>query len=86
MAFQYEMYPENSKDLKCHVVVTSYEAAADDNCRKFFKSVTWQGLIVDEGQRLKSDKSLLYNALNALKIPFRVLLTGKVNFSVIRCS
>lgn len=70
------MYPNKSKDLRCHVVVTSYDAAADDSCRKFFKGVPWQGLVVDEGQRLKSDKSLLYNALNALKIPFRILLTG----------
>ncbi|KAJ9640988.1 hypothetical protein H2199_005656 [Coniosporium tulheliwenetii] len=76
LAYRYEMYPNKSKDLRCHVVVTSYDAAADDSCRKFFKGVPWQGLIVDEGQRLKSDKSLLYNALNALKIPFRILLTG----------
>ncbi|KAK7542654.1 PHD/FYVE-zinc-finger like domain-containing protein [Phyllosticta citribraziliensis] len=76
MAYQYEMFPEGSKDLRCHIVVTSYEAAADDSCRKFFKSVSWAGLVVDEGQRLKSDKSILYNALNGLKIPFRVLLTG----------
>jgi hypothetical protein len=84
MAYQYEMYPENSKDLRCHVVVTSYEAAADDSCRKFFKSVPWQGLIVDEGQRLKNDKSILYDALLALKIPYRVLLTGEYALSVQR--
>jgi superfamily II DNA or RNA helicase len=38
--------------------------------------VTWQGLIVDEGQRLKNDKTLLYSALGQLKAPFRILLTG----------
>lgn len=76
LAYKYEMFPENSMDLKCHVVVTSYDAAADESCRKFFKSVTWQGLIVDEGQRLKNDKNQLYSALNALKFPFKVLLTG----------
>ncbi|KAF2137238.1 uncharacterized protein K452DRAFT_321932 [Aplosporella prunicola CBS 121167] len=76
MAYQYELFPEASKDLRCHVVVTSYEAAADDNCRKFFRSINWAGLIIDEGQRLKSDKSFLYRSLNALKVPFRVLLTG----------
>jgi chromodomain-helicase-DNA-binding protein 4 len=75
-AYRYEMFPEGSKELKCHVVVTSYDAAADDNCRKFFKSVPWQGLIVDEGQRLKNDKNLLYEALTNMKIPFKVLLTG----------
>src|SRR6185436_4905567 len=28
------------------------------------------------GQRLKSDKSILYNSLISLKVPFRILLTG----------
>ncbi|TKA69138.1 hypothetical protein B0A49_06317 [Cryomyces minteri] len=76
LSFRYELFPEGSKDLRCHIVVTSYDAAADDSCQRFFKSVPWQGLIVDEGQRLKNDKNLLYAALSALKIPFRVLLTG----------
>jgi SNF2 family DNA or RNA helicase len=75
-AYRYELYPENSKDLRCHIVVTSYDAAADENCRKFFRGVAWQGLIVDEGQRLKNDKNLLYSALGALKTPFKILLTG----------
>lgn len=76
LAQRYELYPEGSKDLRCHIVVTSYDAAADENCRKFFKSVPWQGLIVDEGQRLKNDKNQLYAALSALKTPFKILLTG----------
>lgn len=75
-AYRYELFPEGSKDLRCHIVVTSYDAAADENCRKFFKSVPWQGLFVDEGQRLKNDKNILYDSLSNLKIPFRVLLTG----------
>lgn len=76
MAYKYEMFPEGSKDLRCHVVVTSYDAAADDSCRRFFRGVSWAGLIVDEGQRLKNDKSLLYLALNAVKAPSKLLLTG----------
>lgn len=76
LAYRYELFPDGSKDLRCHIVVTSYDAAADENCRKFFRSVPWQGLIVDEGQRLKNDKNLLYAALGALKAPFRILLTG----------
>lgn len=83
-AYQYELYPENSKELRCHVVVTSYDAATDDSCRRFFKSVPWQGLFVDEGQRLKSDKTLLYDALTAMKIPFRVLLTGLSYSTMVR--
>ncbi|KAF2874432.1 PHD/FYVE-zinc-finger like domain-containing protein [Massariosphaeria phaeospora] len=76
MAYKYEMFPEGSKELRCHVVVTSYEAASDDSCRKLFRGVNWAGLIVDEGQRLKNDKSQLYSALGSVKAPFRLLLTG----------
>ena len=76
LAYRHEMFPENSKDLRCHVVVTSYDAAADDSARRFFRSVQWQGLIVDEGQRLKNEKTQLYSALGALKAPFKVLMTG----------
>ncbi|KAF2170286.1 hypothetical protein M409DRAFT_52019 [Zasmidium cellare ATCC 36951] len=75
-AKQYELYPQGSKELKCHIVVTSYDTAADDDCRRFFQKIPWQGLIVDEGQRLKNDKNLLYAALGALKAPFKILLTG----------
>lgn len=77
IAYDYELYPENSSDLRCHVVVTSYEAAIDESCRKFFKRVPWQGLVVDEGQRLKNDKSILHNALSSLDIQYRILLSGK---------
>ena len=76
LAFRYELYPEGSRDLRCHIVVTSYDAAADENARKFFRGVQWQGLVVDEGQRLKNDKNLLYTALGHLKTPFKILLTG----------
>jgi superfamily II DNA or RNA helicase len=76
LAHDYELFPEKSKDLRCHIVVTSYDAMVDDANRRVFKSVSWQGLIVDEGQRLKNDKSLVHNVLKALKIPFRMLLTG----------
>ena len=76
MAYKYELFPEGSKEVRCHIVVTSYDAVSDENCRKFFRSVSWQGLIVDEGQRLKNENSPLYSALGALKTSFRILLTG----------
>ncbi|KAJ8107042.1 hypothetical protein OPT61_g9136 [Boeremia exigua] len=76
MAYKYEMYPEGAKDLRCHVVVTSYETASDDSSRRFLRGVNWAGLITDEGQRLKNDKSQLYTALSAVKAPFRLLMTG----------
>ncbi|KAH7346025.1 hypothetical protein BKA66DRAFT_576699 [Pyrenochaeta sp. MPI-SDFR-AT-0127] len=76
MAYKYEMYPEGTKELRCHILVTSYEAATDDSCRRVFRSINWAGLIVDEGQRLKNDKSQLYTALAAVRAPFRLLMTG----------
>ena len=73
---RYELFPSQDKNLRCHVVVTSYDAAQEDDFRKVFRGINWQGLIVDEGQRLKNDRNLLYGALNALRAPFKVLLTG----------
>ncbi|KAF3006110.1 hypothetical protein E8E14_001210 [Neopestalotiopsis sp. 37M] len=75
LAFRHEIFPEGTKGgIKAHVVIMSYEAAVD--AKSTFRSVKWQGLIVDEGQRLKNDKSLLYGALRDMKIPYRLLLTG----------
>lgn len=76
LTMRYELFARESKELRCHVVVTSCECAADDSTRRFFRSIPWQALIIDEGQRLKSDKTLLYSSLAALKIPFKILLTG----------
>lgn len=76
MAMQYELYPNKCSDMRAHIVVTSYDAPVDDHSRQFFHKIKWQGLIVDEGQRLKNDKNLLYSALTSLKIPFQILMTG----------
>lgn len=84
LAFKHELFPGGNKTLGCHVVVTSYDAAQHEEFRKVFRGVHWAGLVVDEGQRLKNDKSILYSALNALKPPFKLLLTGML-FDVITC-
>jgi chromodomain-helicase-DNA-binding protein 4 len=76
MAYDHELFPEGSKSLRCHAVITSYDAATEDSSKRFFRRVQWQGLIVDEGQRLKNDQSQLHTSLNGLRIPFRILLTG----------
>jgi chromodomain-helicase-DNA-binding protein 4 len=76
MALQYELYPDKCKDMKAHIVVTSYEGPVEDHSKSFFRRIKWAGMIVDEGQRLKNDENLLYGALKALKTPFQVLLTG----------
>ncbi|KAJ6258896.1 Chromatin remodeling factor mit1 [Drechslerella dactyloides] len=64
----------SARDLKCHVVVTSYQTVADHST--VLKPVPWQALIVDEGQRLKSDDTILYRELWTFKFNHKVLLTG----------
>ena len=75
LAYRYELFPEGPKaGMKAHVVIMSYEAAT--SAAVTFKSVKWTGLVVDEGQKLKNEEGLLYLALQGMKIPCRVLLTG----------
>ncbi|KAK4679094.1 hypothetical protein QC764_201100 [Podospora pseudoanserina] len=75
-AKEYELFPGNTRDMKAHVVIMSYDSVKDSETRSRFSSVKWAGLIVDEAQALKNDENSLYKALNMLNIPFKVLLTG----------
>jgi len=76
-AKDYEMFPDGTRDLRSHVVLASYESMVDDDAKaKVLKKVNWAGLVVDEGQRLKNDKSQLYECLHRMKFDFKVLLTG----------
>ncbi|RYP49251.1 hypothetical protein DL768_005025 [Monosporascus sp. mg162] len=75
LAYRHELFPNGPKDgMKAHVVIMSYEAAT--TVATAFQTVKWTGLIVDEGQRLKNEGSLLYQSLRDMKIPCRILLTG----------
>lgn len=65
-----------AKDIKAHVVITSYDSIIEEKTRYSLMKVPWQGLVVDEGQRLKSDKSQIYEFLSKFRFPFKVLLTG----------
>ncbi|KOS20093.1 Chromatin remodeling factor mit1 [Escovopsis weberi] len=76
LAYKYELFPNGSAEMRAQVVIMSYDSASDQQTQSLFKSVNWAGLVVDEGQRLKNEQSLLYLALRAMKIPFRLLLTG----------
>lgn len=76
-AKDYEMFPDGTRDLRSHVVIASYESMVDDDAKaKVLKKVNWAGLVVDEGQRLKNDKSQLYECLRRMKFDFKALLTG----------
>lgn len=76
MAHSYEMYPHDGTDLRCHVVIASYESMVDDEAKRVLARIHWAGLVVDEGQRLKNDKSQLYERLCRMKFGFKALLTG----------
>ncbi|KAJ5109208.1 hypothetical protein N7456_005883 [Penicillium angulare] len=76
MANDQEMFPDGTKDLRCHVVIVSYESMVDDEARRVLNKIQWAGLVVDEGQRLKNDKTNLYERLSRMKFDFKVLLTG----------
>ncbi|KAJ5138485.1 Chromatin remodeling complex subunit (Chd3) [Penicillium bovifimosum] len=75
MAIEHEMFHED-RTLCCHVVIASYESMADDEAKRALSKVHWAGLVVDEGQRLKNDKTNLYERLCRMKFDFKVLLTG----------
>ncbi|KAE8349867.1 PHD/FYVE-zinc-finger like domain-containing protein [Aspergillus coremiiformis] len=76
LAQKHEMFNEGSHELRCHVVVTSYETMTSDASRRVLAKIPWAGLVVDEGQRLKNDKSQLYESLSRIRFPFKLLLTG----------
>ncbi|KAF8913030.1 SNF2 family N-terminal domain-containing protein, partial [Gymnopilus junonius] len=63
---------------KFHILVTTYEALTNgkDFTPVFRNQPRWEVLVVDEGQRLKSDSSLLFKKLNELNSIHRIILTG----------
>ncbi|CAL1695101.1 unnamed protein product [Somion occarium] len=60
-----------------HVLVTTYETINGKEFGPVFRqNPRWEVLVVDEGQRLKSDSSLIFRKLKELKTIHRVILTG----------
>ena len=78
LAHDFEMFPgeDNKDDLRAHVIVSSYETLTDDTARRALSKISFQGVVVDEGQRLKNDKTQFYESLSKLRFPFKLLLTG----------
>ncbi|KAG0331006.1 hypothetical protein BG000_011296 [Podila horticola] len=72
----FELFHRGTQDLKCHVVVTTYEMIVNPVDSALFRRNSWECLVVDEGQRLKNENSMLFVKLNELAIENRVLLTG----------
>ncbi|KAG8918048.1 hypothetical protein FRC01_002070 [Tulasnella sp. 417] len=75
---EYELYHRGTKDLKFHVLVATYEAVThpSDFSNVYARVKRWETLIIDEGQRLKSDSSLIFRRLKELNTKHRVIMTG----------
>ncbi|KAF9270030.1 hypothetical protein L218DRAFT_952224 [Marasmius fiardii PR-910] len=80
----FELYHEDARarklgtKTKFHVLVTTYEAITNkaDFTSVFKNQQRWEVLVIDEGQRLKSDTSLIFKKLNELNTSHRVIMTG----------
>lgn len=70
------MINSETGELKCHVVICSYSQPTNAEDSKFLRRIPWEVMVVDEGQRLKNDASIMYKELEKFKIRQKVLLTG----------
>ncbi|KAJ2852770.1 hypothetical protein J3B02_003447, partial [Coemansia erecta] len=75
---QLETTVMRDNDLKCHVLITSYETISKAPVLSKFSSlkISWEAIIYDEGHRLKNDQTKTYKALAKLRSRQRVILTG----------
>ncbi|KAJ2870127.1 hypothetical protein GGH93_005806 [Coemansia aciculifera] len=65
------------RDLRCHVVLASYEAVANQTgIRELTTGIAWQAIVYDEGHRLKNGQAKTYKALSVFNARMRVVLTG----------
>ncbi|KAL0255804.1 hypothetical protein I308_100613 [Cryptococcus tetragattii IND107] len=78
--FKYELFHKGlqgkAAGLKAHIVLTTYDMITSSEFRVFSAIPRWEVLCVDEGQRLKSDNSKIFNNLKTLNSVHRILLTG----------
>ncbi|KAL7275407.1 hypothetical protein RUND412_001645 [Rhizina undulata] len=58
-----------------NVVVTSYEIFEREK-QWFRRAFVWRYVVLDEGHKIKNDKSLISIALQGLQAEFRLILTG----------
>ena len=59
------------------VVVTTYEMAASPNMKTTIcHRIHWRYLVLDEGHRIKNEKTNLYERLRLVKAQRKLLLTG----------
>ena len=59
------------------VVVTTYEMACSQNMKQVLcHKIHWRVLVLDEGHRIKNEKTILYERLRLVKAQRKLLLTG----------
>ena len=71
---QHEFYYAGTKRVKFHVLCTTYEVLIGDI--ELLSHIGWQQVTIDEGHRLKNKSSKILEALTALRVKRRLLLTG----------
>ncbi len=65
---------ERNRIYKFHVMVTTFEAVLAE--ASLLRRISWDVLVVDEGHRLKNEKSKTFVELTEFQTAHRVLLTG----------
>ncbi|KAL8731624.1 MAG: hypothetical protein Q9166_003312 [cf. Caloplaca sp. 2 TL-2023] len=66
---------ETENEIGIDLIVTTYECFQADQA--WFKTAfIWKYVILDEGHKIKNDKSLIAKALQALSAEYRLILTG----------
>ncbi|KAJ7544012.1 hypothetical protein O6H91_09G061600 [Diphasiastrum complanatum] len=58
------------------VVVTTYEMLTSSNMKSLLSRIHWRCLILDEGHRIKNDKTIISDAVRHIKRQNLLLLTG----------
>ncbi|KAL8782656.1 MAG: hypothetical protein Q9213_005195 [Squamulea squamosa] len=66
---------ETENEAGVDLVVTTYECFQADQAW-FKKAFVWNYVVLDEGHKIKNEKSLVAKALQALGAEFRLILTG----------
>ncbi|EEB08811.1 SHREC complex subunit Mit1 [Schizosaccharomyces japonicus yFS275] len=65
---------DDPRELKVQALIVSASNVSDEF--SFLKRFRWSCLVVDEGQRLKNDMSILPSLLLSLQVDYKVILTG----------
>ncbi|KAL8996856.1 MAG: hypothetical protein Q9169_003758 [Polycauliona sp. 2 TL-2023] len=66
---------DTENEVGVDLVVTTYECFQADQ-GWFKKAFVWHYVILDEGHKIKNEKSLIARALQAMSAEFRLILTG----------